>query len=445
MVHALRAGLRHPWAGHAWRWCGRPLLVMVAALALLATTVISGQPLIDDLPPPQPADSAAARHVVAELGDTVKASGQARGIVLGQRQLDALGRLTNHGFGTLRPQVRLGSGRADLALTIVVARHSFINLEARVAERRGGFPPVSARVGAVDLSPAAMRWMVERLWHALGFPPEVGGPDDAVHSLRFTPRQQVVAVVRVPASLLDRVRTLVPGGEPGIDPALVRLYYAHLLAADLRSGVGAKPFALLVNRAFALAEERLSVGNAGEEARAAFVALGMLAVGQRVAALAGGVVDLGAACTPDPPALVLAGRQDLPKHFALSAALGVIFPDRLSRAAGEWKELNDSLPGGSGFSFVDLLANRAGLRLARITHQRSRDAEAMIRLLARAREAALFPAAATDGLAEGMSATSFRRIYRSVTDQRYRHTIARLDATLDELPLYRGIPYSDMG
>jgi hypothetical protein len=69
----------------------------------------------------------------------------------------------------------------------------------------------------------------------------------------------------------------------------------------------------------------------------------------------------------------------------------------------------------------------------------------MIRLLARAREAALFPADAIDGLAEGMSATSFRRIYRSVTDQRYRHTIARLDATLDALPLYRGIPYSDMG
>ena len=74
------------------------------------------------------------------------------------------------------------------------------------------------------------------------------------------------------------------------------------------------------------------------------------------------------------------GRQDWPKHWALSAAIAVGAGMQLSEAAGEWKELADSLArqsrfaiaDPSGFSMADLAADRAGFRTARGAWQAGR-------------------------------------------------------------------------
>lgn len=57
-------------------------------------------------------------------------------------------------------------------------------------------------------------------------------------------------------------------------------------------------------------------------------------------------------------------RNDLSKHFWVSAGLTVLSGEKQAIAVGVGKELMDSAPGGSGFSFVDLLADQAGIRFA---------------------------------------------------------------------------------
>ncbi len=59
--------------------------------------------------------------------------------------------------------------------------------------------------------------------------------------------------------------------------------------------------------------------------------------------------------------MLLHGRHDLPRHFMGSAAIAVSGGGALSQAIGLFKEIDDSR-GGSGFSFVDLLADRVGTR-----------------------------------------------------------------------------------
>ena len=59
----------------------------------------------------------------------------------------------------------------------------------------------------------------------------------------------------------------------------------------------------------------------------------------------------------------LRGRHDLAQHFFVSAALAVTMDRQQSVALGLAKELADSR-GGSGFSYVDLLADTAGANLA---------------------------------------------------------------------------------
>ena len=56
--------------------------------------------------------------------------------------------------------------------------------------------------------------------------------------------------------------------------------------------------------------------------------------------------------------MLLAGRQDLAKHFAISAAISAHSGAPLADAIGLYKELEDAR-GGSGFSFDDLAAEPA--------------------------------------------------------------------------------------
>ena len=58
------------------------------------------------------------------------------------------------------------------------------------------------------------------------------------------------------------------------------------------------------------------------------------------------------------------GRYDLAQHFAVSGALVVIAGAQNAESAGMAKELWDSRSGGSGFSFVDLMADLTGVAFA---------------------------------------------------------------------------------
>ena len=61
--------------------------------------------------------------------------------------------------------------------------------------------------------------------------------------------------------------------------------------------------------------------------------------------------------------VVLGGRRDLKKHFIFSAGIKLLSDSSLSYAIGEIKEFLDIIkPKATGFSFVDLAANLAGLR-----------------------------------------------------------------------------------
>ena len=61
-------------------------------------------------------------------------------------------------------------------------------------------------------------------------------------------------------------------------------------------------------------------------------------------------------------------RIDLAQHFIASAAITSSINGQIAKAVGEEKELNDA-NGGSGFSFIDLAADKAGTRITLISCQ----------------------------------------------------------------------------
>src|SRR5690606_7259161 len=104
----------------------------------------------------------------------------------------------------------------------------------------------------------------------------------------------------------------------------------------------------------------------------------------------------------------LGGRDDLRRHFVVSAGLDAATVGTAAFGMGELKELIDSNPGGSGFSFDDMAADAAGVRFAR-TFLAAPPGE-WARLAARiAEEDAVLPSLA--GLPSGLSADEFRDRY----------------------------------
>jgi hypothetical protein len=170
--------------------------------------------------------------------------------------------------------------------------------------------------------------------------------------------------------------------------------------------------------------------------RDTLVALAMLAVNPKVGLLAGIAPGDTDGCRADATGITIHGRNDSPKHWLMSAALAVTTGARLSQAAGEWKELTDSMtdsrafrPGdASGFSFVDIGADRAGELIAMAAVDPARAATVRA-ALARADDEALMPRELL-GFGDGLDAGQFARDYGSTDDPRYGRVRDRIDTII---------------
>src|SRR5690606_35601168 len=140
---------------------------------------------------------------------------------------------------------------------------------------------------------------------------------------------------------------------------LVATIYCNLGKA---AGDGSEPgLAALVRQAFG----DTGAAEPAEYNRAAFVALAHYVVGEPAEPLSPAIERVRGRCPPSGAPVLLRDRPDLAQHWALSAALTAVLGEETAMNLGEWKELHDSLPAGSGFSFVDLAADRSGVHLAR--------------------------------------------------------------------------------
>ena len=150
------------------------------------------------------------------------------------------------------------------------------------------------------------------------------------------------------------------------DPALVGVYYAKLVEIEkgLR-GAGAHSLAAFMKPLFRLAQQR--GGQAAAENQAALLALVIYFGDPRFERLIG-KVRTGSleGHRRKGPEIRLNGRNDLMLHFLVSAGLQLVSNHGAAMAIGEFKELLDSTGGGTGFSFVDLGADRTGLQFAKV-------------------------------------------------------------------------------
>lgn len=131
----------------------------------------------------------------------------------------------------------------------------------------------------------------------------------------------------------------------------------------------------------------------------------------------------------------LADRKDLSQHFIISAALKLLSEKGITAAIGEFKELMDRVLGGSGYSFVDLAADMAGVRFAQAAINSDTALQLQRELADLEGEEVFFPS--IDGLPEGLNKAEFTQRYKNVNSEQYIEMIELIEMRIDQLPLYQ--------
>ena len=223
------------------------------------------------------------------------------------------------------------------------------------------------------------------------------------------------------------------------DPAVIRLYYEKLCEIDdLHVGDLRVSMVWYMAPVFELAQMRVQAGkDVVQENRAAILALGIFLGSGSIETLVGTVrTEKLHDCKNNPRYVVLADRRDLRLHFIISAVLKVISDSGMSSAVGEFKELLDAGSGGSGFSFVDLAADMAGVKLAENLLDSTGQGLRVQSVLAKTTdEKIFFPF--IGGLPEGVSQEQFELEYGGIQDPRYQMMVTEIEQRIASLPLYR--------
>ncbi|MFI3185938.1 MAG: hypothetical protein QX198_08155 [Methylococcaceae bacterium] len=127
-------------------------------------------------------------------------------------------------------------------------------------------------------------------------------------------------------------------------------------------------------------------------------------------------------------------RIDLAQHFIGSAALTASVSKQVAQVAGEEKELSDSR-GGSGFSFIDLAADKAGTRFGEMATSSAENARKMQKVMSKIKDYSDFMPDPRD-LPEHMNEAEFKQRFESVDSPVYLELSKQIDARILAAPIY---------
>ena len=351
-------------------------------------------------------------------------------------QLDEieLNRLLNYAVELRRVSgiaAELTPGLATLTATLTMPTNPFgryLNITAEVADVPGGIRIQSLQLGNLPLPGFLADWTARLIHTWLRRDPTYAALVAAFSRVSFRENQATLDY-RWKPELLTRIERksaeLLIAPE---DQARMLAYAGQLEALVKRYPQGSTvPLVQVIAPLFAHAN---ALGkNAAEENRAALTAVAAYLSGISLTRLLEG--DSKSIRRAPRVLLSLHERRDFAEHFMISAALTVNGGSRLANAIGLIKEEEDANK-GSGFSFTDLAANRAGVRLGE--HATGKAAVGVQQQLAAARgDADLLPD--FRDLPEFMSQAEFDRRFGPVGSPRYQKIIARIDARLAAHPL----------
>jgi uncharacterized protein YfiM (DUF2279 family) len=410
----------------------RALLLLLVALPLLgvaaAVMCFQDRPLVARDVQLTAQDIEHAKRVV-DAQDPRKAGPDGlQTVVIDGRDFDlALNYLASRlGHGAAR--ATLGSGDARLEASFELPRSPFgryVNIDATVRET-GALPQLlHLKIGRLRVPAVLADWLMREGLRRLMATDRGQLAADVVAGVRIG-EGRLTVTYRWSDDLARRARAVLVAPA---EQARLRAYQERLAGAVAR-GPRTISLATLLPPLFQLALDRGAAGDVVAENRAAIVVLAFYANGKGLAEIVP-----AARQWPQPfrRTVTLAGRDDFPKHFLISAALAAEAGTPLADAIGVYKEVEDSR-GGSGFSFNDIAADRAGTRFGEVASKSPERARQLARALASGVKESDFMPDVAD-LPEFIPEADFTRRYGGIGGSGYNRMMATIEARVAGRPL----------
>ncbi|MGZ8162221.1 MAG: hypothetical protein ACXWTK_03775 [Methylobacter sp.] len=188
----------------------------------------------------------------------------------------------------------------------------------------------------------------------------------------------------------------------------------------------------LLQPIFALAYQRSTLDNAIEENRSAIFAVNDYVNKKETRKFL--AVPASAPMTGQQYSAFLYKRIDLAQHFIGSAAITASVNGQIAQAVGEEKELRDAAS-GSGFSFIDLAADKAGTRFGEMATSSPESARKIQKAMSQVKDYSDFMPDPRD-LPEKMSEADFKNRFGSIESPAYQEISKLIDARIAAAPIY---------
>lgn len=405
------------------------LLAFAATVLVLVALAVEASPRVTARDDVSTDDIDRAVEMVRRYDPRRAAAGLLQTVPLRERDLDLLLHHAARRWLGANTRVQVQTGLMLVTASMPVLSDHWVNVELQLRQTAALPEVAKLYVGRLPVptwvAPLAMRAVAAHR----GIQLDALLPVDYVERVTMTGGQVAVSY-RSGRGTADRLRAAL---VPPADQQRMRAYQERLAALSRQAEGQEVSLATLLQPMFALAVARsasASDADAVAENRAVLLTLGLFA-NHRLPEL----VMPGARDWPRPRALqvTLQSRHDFALHFIVSAVVAAQAGTPLADAAGLWKELADARRGGSGFSFNDLAADRAGTRLGELATREPRRLQAF---MAESRAESDFMPIVSD-LPEFLPEAEFVALYGGVEGDGYRRMLADIEARIDALALWR--------
>ena len=191
----------------------------------------------------------------------------------------------------------------------------------------------------------------------------------------------------------------------------------------------------LLKQLFQLAYERSSLVNAVEENRNVIFIVNAYVNNHDIS-------NYSSQLLPPPPEqklpVYLYKRIDMAKHFMGSAAITASGSGFLANMLGLEKEIRDSQKGGSGFSFIDLAADRAGMYFGDIATSSPENARKIQQAMSEIKDYTAFMPDVRD-LPENIESKELLKQYKSLDSNASQRILKLIDDRIATSPVYKDI------
>lgn len=412
------------------------LLLFISLPVVLVWQSLQSYPLVTTGAPAQLQNADEVNGLLSQLKRALQDKREPHEFVLSEPQLESLVGFVQRAVPNVKGAVAVEEQGAQLQLTMSLPSFltgQYLNVQV------GLLPDKQLALSDLKVGNLSIpgNWLVGlAAWSVNHYTDSEIGSHAVEHITAVSMDEQEIYVLVAPVyDIIEELKLVMDSieYEPTQEEQLTA-YYMALLSTHALS-LSPQPQSLLSYLQVMIAKVPSSLNEQEQQLhyRAIVYALATYAGDHRVGALVGDVQPHQDRIAKPAAPITLVNRDDLAKHFIISAALQMMSEQGITLAIGEFKELMDRARGRTGYSFVDLAADMAGIEFGKAASEGS---AALFYQVVKGAPDETYIMPDIYQLPEGLSKAQFNRIYGSVDSDAYLEQVADIRRRIAQVPLY---------